>query len=155
MSKIELSQGFFDIIIADESHRSIYNHYGQVFLKFDALKMGLTATPVDFIDRDTYKFFGADTGNPTFAYTYEEAIKAGYLVDYEVLSVKTNFLENGIRFELAHAEFLHFSSTILVERVYQPESNRQRKTPIRFMHCFQVDTSSEIGGNMFVKRVET
>lgn len=104
MSKMELSQGFFDIIVADESHRSIYNHYGQVFLKFDALKMGLTATPVDFIDRDTYAFFGADKGNPTFAYTYEEAIKEDNLVDYEVLSVKTNFLENGIRFKALSEE---------------------------------------------------
>jgi type I restriction enzyme R subunit len=104
INKIDISQGFFDIIVADESHRSIYNHYGQVFLKFDALKMGLTATPVDFIDRDTYKFFNTDTGNPTFAYTYEEAIKAGYLVNYEVLSVKTNFLENGIRFEALSEE---------------------------------------------------
>lgn len=98
MSKIDISQGFFDIIIADESHRSIYNNYGQVFLKFDALKMGLTATPVDFIDRDTYAFFGSDKGNPTFAYTYEEAIKEKHLVPYEVLSIQTNFLDKGIRF---------------------------------------------------------
>lgn len=104
MGKLDISQGFFDIIIADESHRSIYNHYGQVFLKFDALKMGLTATPVEFIDRDTYKFFGADAGNPTFAYTYEEAIQEGYLVNYEVLNVKTNFLANGIRFDALSAE---------------------------------------------------
>lgn len=104
MGKLDISQGFFDIIIADESHRSIYNHYGQVFLKFDALKMGLTATPIEFIDRDTYKFFGADAGNPTFAYTYEEAIKEGYLVNYEVLNIKTNFLEKGIRFDALSPE---------------------------------------------------
>lgn len=104
MQKMDISQGFFDIIVADESHRSIYNHYGQVFLKFDALKMGLTATPVDFIDRDTFSFFSTEKGNPTFAYTYEEAVKAGYLVDYEVLNVKTNFLENGIRFDALDKE---------------------------------------------------
>ena len=104
MQKIDISQGFFDIIVADESHRSIYNHYGQVFLKFDALKMGLTATPVDFIDRDTFSFFSTEKGNPTFAYTYEEAVKEGYLVDYEVLNVKTNFLENGIRFDALDKE---------------------------------------------------
>ena len=72
-----LSPHFFDLIIIDESHRSIYNYYGQLFLKFDALKLGLTATPMDFIDRDTYKFFGTDIGNPTFAYTYEEALQDG------------------------------------------------------------------------------
>ncbi len=96
----DISQGFFDLIIADESHRSIYNYYGDVFKKFDAIKMGLTATPVEFADRDTYKFFGVNGGNPTFAYTYEEAIKDGFLCDYDVVAVRTSFLEDGIRFNL-------------------------------------------------------
>ena len=100
LKKTDISQGFFDLIIADESHRSIYNYYGQLFLKFDAIKLGLTATPVDFIDRDTFQFFGTEKGNPTFAYTYEEAIKDGYLVPYDVINVKTNFLDDGIRFNL-------------------------------------------------------
>ena len=100
----DISQGFFDLIIADESHRSIYNYYGQLFLKFDAIKLGLTATPVDFIDRDTFGFFGTDKGNPTFAYTYEEALKDGFLSPYEVVDVKTNFLSDGIRFNLLPKE---------------------------------------------------
>lgn len=101
----DISQGFFDLIIADESHRSIYNYYGQLFLKFDALKLGLTATPVEFIDRDTYKFFGTQNGNPTFAYTYEQALQDRYLSPYEVMNVKTKFQENGIRFkQLSKAE---------------------------------------------------
>lgn len=104
LKKVDISQGFFDLIIADESHRGIYNYYGQLFLKFDALKLGLTATPVDFIDRDTFKFFGTEKGNPTFAYTYEEAIKDEYLCDYEVMSVQTKFQEEGIRFELLSKE---------------------------------------------------
>lgn len=96
----EISQGFFDLIIADESHRSIYNFYGDLFKKFDAIKMGLTATPVEFADRDTYKFFGTDGGNPTFAYTYEEALNDGFLSPYDVVDVKTDFLADGIHFEL-------------------------------------------------------
>ncbi len=100
----DISQGFFDLIIADESHRSIYNYYGQLFLKFDAIKMGLTATPVEFADRDTYKFFGTDGGNPTFAYTYEEAIKDKFLSPYDVVDVKTNFLADGIKFEMLSFE---------------------------------------------------
>ncbi|WP_373003274.1 DEAD/DEAH box helicase family protein [Sulfurimonas sp.] len=100
----DISQGFFDLIIADESHRSIYNYYGQLFLKFDAIKMGLTATPVEFADRDTYKFFSAVGGNPTFAYTYEEAIKDKFLSPYDVVDVKTNFLADGIRFEMLPKE---------------------------------------------------
>jgi len=104
LKKNDISQGFFDLIIADESHRSIYNYYGQLFLKFDAIKLGLTATPVDFIDRDTFQFFGTDKGNPTFAYTYEEAIQDEYLSDYEVMSVQTKFQEEGIKFELLSKE---------------------------------------------------
>ncbi|MCT7564824.1 DEAD/DEAH box helicase family protein [Aliarcobacter butzleri] len=101
----DISQGFFDLIIADESHRSIYNYYGQLFLKFDALKLGLTATPIEFIDRDTYKFFGTQNGNPTFAYTYEQALQDGYLSPYEVMNVKTKFQIDGIRFkQLSKAE---------------------------------------------------
>jgi len=96
----EISQGFFDLIIADESHRSIYNFYGDLFKKFDAIKMGLTATPVEFADRDTYKFFGSDGGNPTFAYTYEEALSDEFLAPYDVVDVKTDFLADGIHFEL-------------------------------------------------------
>ena len=104
LKKNDISQGFFDLIIADESHRSIYNYYGQLFLKFDAIKLGLTATPVDFIDRDTFQFFGTDRGNPTFAYTYEEAIKDEFLSDYEVMSVQTKFQEEGIKFALLSKE---------------------------------------------------
>ena len=104
LKKTDISQGFFDLIIADESHRSIYNYYGQLFLKFDAIKLGLTATPVDFIDRDTFSFFGTQKGNPTFAYTYEEAIKDGYLCDYEVMSIQTKFQEEGIKFNLLSKE---------------------------------------------------
>ncbi|MCD6432657.1 MAG: DEAD/DEAH box helicase family protein, partial [Sulfurimonas sp.] len=104
LKKTDIPQGFFDLIIADESHRSIYNYYGQLFLKFDAIKLGLTATPVDFIDRDTFQFFGTEKGNPTFAYTYEEALQDEYLSDYEVMSVQTKFQEEGIKFDLLSKE---------------------------------------------------
>lgn len=104
LKKTDISQGFFDLVVADESHRSIYNYYGQLFLKFDAIKLGLTATPVDFIDRDTFQFFGTEKGNPTFAYTYEEAIEDEYLSDYEVMSIQTKFQEEGIKFELLSKE---------------------------------------------------
>jgi type I restriction enzyme R subunit len=104
LKRVDISQGFFDLIIADESHRSIYNYYGQLFLKFDSLKIGLTATPVDFIDRDTFKFFGTDKGNPTFAYTYEQAIKDKYLCPYQVMSIQTKFQEKGIKYDLLSKE---------------------------------------------------
>ena len=67
--------GFFDLIIADESHRSIYNRYRDLFLYFDAPKVGLTATPVEYIARNTYELFGCEDADPTAFYSFEDAIK--------------------------------------------------------------------------------
>lgn len=90
---------FFDVIIADESHRSIYNLYKDVLNYFNAQKLGLTATPTKHIDHDTFELFNCDTGDPTFAYTYEEATthKPPYLNDYGVLSVRSKFQIGGIK----------------------------------------------------------
>jgi type I restriction enzyme R subunit len=96
-----ISPFFFDVIIADESHRSIYNTYRQVLDYFHAIKIGLTATPTDRIDHDTFSLFDCDQGQPTFAYTYEEAIQhvPPYLCDFEVLNVRSKFQIEGIRGE--------------------------------------------------------
>ncbi|MCK5828029.1 DEAD/DEAH box helicase family protein, partial [Candidatus Bipolaricaulota bacterium] len=89
---------FFDVVIADESHRSIYNVYRNVLDYFSAIKIGLTATPTDFIDHDTFDLFDRNINDPTFAYTYEEAIAhvPPYLCDYEVLKVRSKFQLEGI-----------------------------------------------------------
>lgn len=94
-----ISPHFFDVIIADESHRSIYNTYLQVLDYFNAIKLGLTATPKDHIDHDTFKLFNCDTHDPTFAYTYEEAIEHDppFLCDFEVLQVRSKFQLEGIK----------------------------------------------------------
>jgi type I restriction enzyme R subunit len=96
-----VSPFFFDLIIADESHRSIYNIYSNVLNYFCGLKLGLTATPTDRIDHDTFKLFNCDTHDPTFAYTYEEAIQhiPPYLNDYEVLEIQSKFQVQGIHGE--------------------------------------------------------
>ncbi|BDD88888.1 DEAD/DEAH box helicase family protein [Desulfofustis limnaeus] len=91
--------GFFDLIIADESHRSIYNRYRDIFLYFDCLQVGLTATPVNFIGRNTYRLFGCEDKDPTFHYSLEEAIEAGHLNPYEVFTHTTNFLRQGIKYK--------------------------------------------------------
>ncbi|MFD2235516.1 DEAD/DEAH box helicase family protein [Phaeospirillum tilakii] len=91
--------GFFDLIIADESHRSIYNVYGDIFRYFDALQVGLTATPVEFISRNTFSLFGCQGKDPTAAYTLERAIQEGFLVPYEVYSHTTQFLRDGIKYD--------------------------------------------------------
>ncbi len=97
-SNSKLSPHFFDLIIADESHRSIYNVYKNIFEYFDALQIGLTATPKDAIEHNTFQLFQCENGLPTFAYSYEEAInhKPPFLCDFEVLKIRTKFLKEGI-----------------------------------------------------------
>lgn len=94
-----LSPHFFDVIVADESHRSIYNVYRNIFDYFDAVQLGLTATPKDAVEHNTFGLFNCDDGMPTFAYSYEEAInnKPPYLCDFEVLKIRTKFQKEGIR----------------------------------------------------------
>lgn len=101
-----ISPFFFDVIIADESHRSIYNIYRQVLDYFHGVKIGLTATPTDRIDHDTFQLFNCDRGEPTFAYSYEEATQhqPPYLCDFEVLNVQTKFQVEGIHGETLSEE---------------------------------------------------
>ena len=90
--------GHFDVIIFDEIHRSVYNKYKAIFNYFDGLKIGLTATPVDYADKNTYELFGLTTGNPTYNYDLTKAIDDGYLVTYKSFSVQTKFQRNGIKY---------------------------------------------------------
>ena len=94
-----ISPFFFDLIIADESHRSIYNVYKQVVDYFYGVKLGLTATPRDHVDHDTYNLFDCQAGDPSYLYTYEEAVNHDppYLSDYEVLNVRSKFQLTGIK----------------------------------------------------------
>ncbi len=93
--------GFFDLIIADESHRSIYNRYRDLFRYFDAYQVGLTATPLKFVFRNTYKLFECENEDPTVNYTYEEAIShtPRYLCPFKVVKHTTKFLRKGIKFK--------------------------------------------------------
>ena len=91
--------GFFDLIIADESHRSIYNVYGDLFHYFDSHQVGLTATPIDFVTRNTFELFRCEGQNPTANYELEQAIEEGYLTPFEVYEHTTKFLREGIRLE--------------------------------------------------------
>ncbi|MEO5370926.1 MAG: DEAD/DEAH box helicase family protein [Magnetococcus sp. DMHC-1] len=91
--------GFFDLIIADESHRSIYNRYRDLFFYFDALQVGLTATPVGMINRNTFRLFGCEDDDPTFNYDFSRAVEEGHLVPFELFTHTTEFLRRGIRYE--------------------------------------------------------
>lgn len=94
----EFTCGRFDLIIIDEAHRSIFNKYGSIFDYFDALLVGLTATPKDEVDASTYQLFNCESGEPNFAYSLEEAVKDEYLVPYKVESKTTKLLSQGIKY---------------------------------------------------------
>ncbi len=92
------TQGYFDLIIVDEAHRSIYKKYQAIFDYYDSLVVGLTATPRNDVDKNTYEFFELENNVPTYAYEYQEAIDEGYLVDYHNIKTSTEFLERGIKY---------------------------------------------------------
>ena len=91
--------GYFDLIVVDEAHRSIYQKYGVIFDYFDALLVGLTATPKDELDRNTYRRFQLEDGVPTDSYSLNEAVGEGYLVPPKAVKVPLKFMEHGIRYE--------------------------------------------------------
>ena len=88
--------GHFDLVIVDEAHRSIYAKYGAIFSYFDSYLVGLTATPKDEVDHNTYSLFNLEKGVPTFAYGLEDAIKDNYLVPPVAVAVGTQFQRDGI-----------------------------------------------------------
>ena len=93
------TSGHFDLVICDEAHRSVYNKYRDIFNYFDAPLVGLTATPKDEIDKNTYEVFELDKGVPTYGYELSQAVKDGYLVDYMSVESKLKFIEQGITYE--------------------------------------------------------
>lgn len=93
------SPGHFDLIICDEVHRSIYKKYQEIFEYFDALLLGMTATPKNEIDKNTYGIFDLERGVPTFAYELEKAVEEEYLVSYSTLEYKTKIMEDGIHYD--------------------------------------------------------
>ncbi|AWB96978.1 restriction endonuclease subunit R [Agromyces badenianii] len=103
--KRRFGPGHFDLIVIDEAHRSVYAKYGAIFDFFDAMLVGLTATPKDEVDHNTYRLFHLEDGIPTDNYSLDEAVDAGYLVPPKGISVGTKFLRSGIRYnELSEEE---------------------------------------------------
>ncbi len=93
-----LSPHFFDFVVIDESHRSIYNAYGEILDYFKAITLGLTATPTDIIDHNTFRLFHCEDGLPTYAYTFEEAVNnvPPYLCSFQAMKIQTRFQMEGI-----------------------------------------------------------
>ncbi len=96
--------GHFDLIIIDESHRSIYQKYKSIFEYFDAKVVGLTATPRDDIDKNTYQFFILENGVPTYAYDLKQAVKDHYLVSYQSIETKLKLPTDGLHYDDLSAE---------------------------------------------------
>lgn len=91
--------GHFDLVIVDEAHRSIYNKYKDIFNYFDAPLVGLTATPKDEIDKNTYEVFELENGVPTYGYELAQAVTDGFLVDFMSVESKLKFIEQGIVYD--------------------------------------------------------
>ena len=115
--------GHFDLVICDEAHRSIYNKYRDIFTYFDAPLVGLTATPKDEIDKNTYEVFELENGVPTFGYDLAQAVKDGYLVDYVSVESKLKFIEQGIVYdELSEEDKEAYEETFEDEHGELPEA---------------------------------
>lgn len=151
----------FDLIISDECHRSIYNKFTDVLSYFDAIQIGLTATPANFIDRDTFKFFDCDGVTPAFLYDYDTAVKENYLADYNVWAAQTKFQRKGIKYvDLSEEdkqslidngldpEDINFEGTDLEKKV--TNNDTQRKQWEEFMDVCLKDSTGQIPGKTIV-----
>ena len=98
-SEARFSVGHFDLVIIDEAHRSVYQKYGAIFRYFDSLLIGLTATPGEQVDRNTYALFDLESGVPTDAYELETAVADGFLVPPRVQQVDLQFPREGIDYD--------------------------------------------------------
>ena len=114
--------GHFDLVICDEAHRSIYNKYKDIFTYFDAPLVGLTATPKDEIDKNTYNIFELENGVPTYGYELAQAVKDGYLVDFLSVESSLKFIEEGIVYdELSEEDKEVYEATFEDENGELPE----------------------------------
>jgi len=98
------TSGYFDVVISDEAHRAIFGVYNSVLSHFDAIRIGMTATPSGYVDRNTYKLFGCwdeieQKGKPTFLYSIRRGVKDGYLAGYDIVQIDTKVSLEGVNFE--------------------------------------------------------
>jgi len=156
--------GFFDLIIADESHRSIYNVYGDMFHYFDALQIGLTATPVKYMSRNTFGLFGCEDEHPTANYDLEQGVEDKWLTPFEVYEHTTQFLREGIRLESLTEEQIKqleeqgedpadydFAPEEVDKAIYNKDTNRAILTNL-MENGIQIDTEQVPGKSIIFAR---
>jgi len=115
----EFTSGYFDVVIMDESHRSIYGNWQTALTHFDALHIGLTATPAAYIDRNTYRFYGCETNKPDFSYPIQQAFEEGYLIPYTFATGITRLIAEG-----AEDEEEHYDPAAFERKWTNEETNR-------------------------------
>jgi type I restriction enzyme, R subunit len=157
----QFSPAFFDLIVFDEVHRSIYDKFNEVLEYFDARQVGLTATPANYINRDTFLAFDCTDGKPTYLYTYEQAIDDRWLVDYNLYSARTKFQRQGIH----GVDLTEEERNALIEKGLDPDdidyegtelerevSNRDtlRKQWEEIMEVCKKDSSGQLPGKTIV-----
>ncbi|MFJ1845386.1 MULTISPECIES: DEAD/DEAH box helicase family protein [unclassified Streptomyces] len=137
--------GYFDLIVIDEAHRSVYDKYGEIFRYFDALLLGLTATPKDDIDRNTYKLFQLEDGVPTDSYGLDEAVGEGYLVPPKAVKVPLKFMERGIRYaDLSEEEKAEWDAKEWTEDGQVPDAVSRHELDTYLFNADTVDKMLEV-----------
>ena len=152
---------FFDLIIFDEAHRSIFNKWNEALQYFDGRIIGLTATPADFIDRSTFLTFDCNDKQPTYLYSYKQAVADGYLVDYTLYRATTHFQRQGIKgVDLSEEERnalyeqgldpdnIDFAGTDLEKKVSNKDTLRKQWQEI-WDRCY-MDESGQIPGKTII-----
>jgi len=142
--------GHFDLVVIDEAHRSVYRRYRAIFEYFDSFLVGLTATPRDEVDRDTYSLFDLEPGVPTDSYDLDVAINEGWLVPPEPISVPTKFLRGGITYdelpddEKDHWDMLDWDDDDPPDEVSSEELNK---------YLFNEDTVDKVLGHLMTNGI--
>ena len=156
IDKGKYNSAYFDLIVVDEAHRTIYKKYRAIFEYFDALVLGLTATPADEVHRNTYSFFRADEGEPTDSYGLGRAIDDGYLVDFNPYEIDLGIVKRGMKYaELSEDEKEHWEDTFdeeeeeissdeINKRVLNKQTN-EKVLQYLHQHGFKIDEGNKIG----------
>ena len=143
------SVGRFDLIIIDEAHRSIFGKYTAIINYFDALLVGLTATPRDEVDRSTYETFQMEQGVPNYAYELEDAVSEGYLVNYRGFKRGSLILKDGIKYkDLSPKEQEQLEKVWEYEQAKKAIDGEDYRRDIRsdeiFKYIFNLDTIDHV-----------
>lgn len=147
--------GHFDLVVIDEAHRSVYMKYGAIFDYFDSLLVGLTATPKDEVDKNTYRLFDLEEGVPTDVYSLEDAVKDGFLVPPKAVSVPLKLLTEGLVYDqLSEAEKEQFDLTDWKERSDQVKETGRVEAAAVNKWLFNIDTVDKVLKHLMEKGVK-